>query len=196
MDRSPQIELLAVALSKAQAMLKSAPKDSLNPHFKSRYADLASALDACREALAAHGFSVSQHPTSEGKVVRLETILLHASGQFLSSTLTMTAQQDTPQGIGSAVTYARRYALMAIVGIAADDDDGEQASKPVAAATQSRPPIRTEWGNAINAFAKLGKKEQDLKAYLKEVFGPNAKEITYDHLDALEVWYEELSHES
>lgn len=128
MLRSDSISELAQALSKAQAQIKGATKDSTNPHFKSRYADLASVWDACRDALAANGLAVSQHPAADGQRVEMTTILMHTSGQWLESVLAMTAQQATPQAIGSAITYARRYALMSVVGIAADDDDGQHAS--------------------------------------------------------------------
>lgn len=123
---------LAKALAAAQGELRHAEKDSANPHFKSRYASLASVLDAIRDPLSRHGLSVVQCPTrGEGGAVCVETILLHESGALLRSTLAAKPAQDTPQGIGSTITYLRRYGLMAVVGIAADDDDGEAASRPL-----------------------------------------------------------------
>ena len=131
MRASEQLAELAGALSKAQAMLRGAVKDSTNPHFKSRYADLASCWDACREALAANGLSVVQLPEGTGGVVEMTTMLLHTSGQWVSCTGTFTPSKADPQGLGSCITYARRYQLCAIVGISPEDDDGNAASEPV-----------------------------------------------------------------
>ena len=124
MDKSEQINELATALSKAQGCIKPAIKDSTNPFFKSQYADLASVWEACRKPLAENGLSVVQ--TIDGND-KLETTLLHSSGQFISSTLPFVAKDQTSQSIGSAITYARRYALSAMVGICPDDDDAEAA---------------------------------------------------------------------
>jgi hypothetical protein len=127
MLRSATIAELAKALSKAQAEMEGAMKDSVNPHFKSRYADLAAAWDACRQPLTKHGLAVLQLPRAEGPQVTITTLLTHESGEYIGEALTLTAQQNTPQGIGSAITYGRRYGLMALVGIAPEDDDGEAA---------------------------------------------------------------------
>lgn len=128
----PALEHLATALAKAQAQIKGAVRDSENPYFKSAYADLASVWDACRAPLTANGLSVVQLPGpveigDPGAFVELRTMLLHESGQFLASTLRMPVKDLTPQGVGSAITYARRYALAAVVGVAPEDDDGEAA---------------------------------------------------------------------
>ena len=95
MRASEQLAELAGALSKAQAMLRGAVKDSTNPHFKSRYADLASCWDACREALAANGLSVVQLPEGTGGVVEMTTMLLHTSGQWIACTGTFTGCRRT-----------------------------------------------------------------------------------------------------
>lgn len=127
MKRSEAINDLAAALSKAQAQIRPALKDAVNPHFKSKYADLASVVDAYREPLAMHGLSLSQHPSSDGAKVIITTLLMHTSGQWLESDLALTAEKATPQSIGSAISYGRRYSAMAITGMAADDDDGNDA---------------------------------------------------------------------
>lgn len=122
---------LATAMAKAQAEIKAALKDSKNPHFKSSYADLTSVWDACRAALTKNGISVIQIPNFEGDEVWLETMLLHASGDSIKGRYPLRPQQQTPQGYGSALTYARRYSLAAMVGVVADeDDDGNAASAP------------------------------------------------------------------
>ena len=120
---------LATAMAKAQAEIKTALKDSKNPHFKSSYADLTSVWDACRNALTKNGLSVLQITNFDAADVWLETTLLHASGESISGRYPLRPQQQTPQGYGSALTYARRYALAAMVGVVADeDDDGNAAS--------------------------------------------------------------------
>lgn len=129
MDKSDNISELAKALHKAQGSIKTAIKDANNPFFKSKYADLGAIWDACRDALQSAGLSISQVPNADddGKPV-LDTILMHTSGQWISGKYPITPIKNDPQGVGSAITYARRYALQAIVGICADvDDDGEAA---------------------------------------------------------------------
>jgi len=127
MTRSDSIAGLAAALSKAQATMTSAKKDSTNPHFKSRYADLASIWDACRESLTKNGLAVVQLPGKDETGYYVETVLTHASGEFIAEKLHIVPTKDDPQGLGSAITYARRYGLAAVAGIAPDDDDGEAA---------------------------------------------------------------------
>lgn len=127
MEQSEQIDKLAEALAAAQGAMKGAAKDSTNPHFRSSYADLASCWDACREALSARGLAVYQGASAEAERVTVSTMLLHSSGQWVRSCLTMTARDGSPQSVGSTVTYGRRYGLMAAVGIAPEDDDGEAA---------------------------------------------------------------------
>jgi hypothetical protein len=108
--------------------MEAASKANINPHFKSKYADLASVWDACRVPLSKHGLAVLQPVRADGPSVTVTTILAHSSGEWISESLTMTAQQNTPQAVGSAITYGRRYGLSSMVGIAPDDDDGNAAS--------------------------------------------------------------------
>ena len=145
MPTSPTIAALAAALVKTQSALSGAKKDSTNPHFKTAYADLASVWDACRAPLANAGLSVVQlvsserlHP-SEATHAVIETILAHSSGEWVSSTLAVPLTKSDAQGLGSAITYGRRYALAAIVGVCPADDDGEAA---VARPTQRTQPAQ------------------------------------------------------
>lgn len=131
MQTSETINELATALAKAQSEITGALKDSANPFFKSRYADLASCWDACRAPLSKNGLSVVQGlDVSEGHLY-LKTRLMHATGQWIDSTTPVTPKDETPQAMGSALTYARRYALTAMVGVAQVDDDGNAASARV-----------------------------------------------------------------
>lgn len=155
MTQSESIKELAAALAKAQAEITTAKKDSTNPHFKSKYADLASVWDAIRAPLTKHGLSVAQFPgTTETGAVSLTTVLMHSSGEWMSGVVSVKPSQDTnPQVYGSILTYLRRYALQSAVGIAADDDDGNAgAGKPVAqVAEPARPALNPE---TVKAFAE------------------------------------------
>jgi hypothetical protein len=122
---------LATALALAQGEMKPAAKGSVNPHFAKPYASLTDITEAIRGPLTKHGLSYVQLVGANGDTVSVTTRLMHKSGEWIEGTLHMVAQQRTPQGLGGALTYARRYGLSAMVGICADDDDdGNVASKP------------------------------------------------------------------
>lgn len=124
------------AMAAAQAQMGKAIKDASNPAFRSRYADLASVMDACLPALNANGVAVYQ-PTIDDETGRfVETILAHESGETIKCRVPLIVQKNDMQGYGSAVTYARRYGLMCMAGIAPEDDDGIAAAK---AAPQEAP---------------------------------------------------------
>ena len=121
---------IASAFVKAKREFSPALKTSANPHFKSRYADLGTCLDAVNEALLNHGIAVYQETSEDASGVTVETVFLHESGESLrGGKLHVPASKQDPQGYGSALTYCRRYSLMAACGIAAEDDDGNAASK-------------------------------------------------------------------
>ena len=143
--QSEQIAALAAALAKAQGQMTHASKDAANPHFKSRYADLAAVWGAIRGPLSGNGLAVVQTVTQGDGTVGVRSILMHASGEWIASDLHMPVPQKTPQGYGSALTYARRYALAALVGIAQDDDDAEAASRAPASAAIK---LRASYGTA------------------------------------------------
>ena len=146
MEMSPQINELAKALAAAQRKIQAAKKDSQNPHFRSRYADLASCWDACREQLTSNGISVIQPVQKNHEGPYLQTILLHESGQWIASgEYPLRSAKDDSQGLGSAITYGRRYSLCAMVGVAPDDDDDGEAAqgRPQAKSVpQARPPFQ------------------------------------------------------
>jgi len=125
---SPSIAKLAEALAKAQVDIKGAIKYSENPYFHSRYADLATVWDACREPLSKQGLAVIQTTDGGPDQVVILTTLAHSSGEWIRGRLVMKPVKADPQGIGSCLTYGRRYALAAIVGVAPEDDDGNAAS--------------------------------------------------------------------
>lgn len=128
MKTSDTITKIADALVKAQAAMKPALKESRNPHFNSRYADLASVWDAIREPLTSNGLSVIQMVGSnELEKTTLTTRVTHVSGEWIESTWQIPVGKQDPQGLGSAISYARRYALASAIGVVQDDDDGNAA---------------------------------------------------------------------
>lgn len=127
MEQSEQINELAAALAKAQGEITGALKDSSNPFFKSKYADLASCWDACRKPLSENGLAVIQPTVEKDGTVYVVTTLAHSSGQWIRGWLPIKTKDDGPQAQGSGLTYARRYALAGIVGLAQVDDDAEAA---------------------------------------------------------------------
>lgn len=150
MQTSPEINELAAALAKAQGDISAAHKEQANPFYHSRYADLASVWDACRVPLAKNGLAVSQIVGDDDGRITVHTLLMHGSGQWISGRISMApvrekkgegyATASDPQAMGSAITYARRYALAAMVGVAPEDDDGNRASRPEEAASQTASP--------------------------------------------------------
>jgi hypothetical protein len=121
----------AAAFVRAQAGFGAALKTSTNPHFRSRYADLSACVEAVIDSLHKNGFALIQKTHECESGVAVETILMHESGEQISGgILRVPASKQDPQGYGSALTYARRYSLMAVCGIAPEDDDGNAASKP------------------------------------------------------------------
>jgi hypothetical protein len=133
MMQSESIANLAKALSIVQGKLTYAKKDSANPFFKSKYADLDSVWDACRDLLSANGLAVSQFPGTYSeldKSMSLVTILTHESGEWISQEMSVPMSKVDAQGAGSCISYMRRYSLAAVVGVVQADDDGNAASSP------------------------------------------------------------------
>lgn len=132
MKHSEQLNELFSALSKAQGMIKPAEKDNTNPFLKNKYSTLDACWSACREALSANGLSVTQSLVKEEGQLALCSVLAHASGQYITSTMPLLIMKQDPQSLGSALTYAKRYLLCAQVGLTSGDveDDGEKAMEP------------------------------------------------------------------
>lgn len=127
-------ELLA-AFVKAQGSIEKATKDKANPHFRSKYADLGSVVDAIKPALEENGLGFIQKFHDDDKAIKVETIIVHSSGEQLScGILSIPVSKHDAQGFGSACTYARRYSLQAAFGVAPEDDDGNAAAKASAEA--------------------------------------------------------------
>lgn len=122
---------ISAAFVKAKKAFSPALKTSTNPAFRSKYADLGACLDAVNDALLDNGIAVAQETTEDQTGVTVETVFVHESGETMRfGKLHVPAAKQDPQGYGSALTYARRYSLMAACGIAPEDDDGNAASQP------------------------------------------------------------------
>ncbi|HMM78456.1 MAG TPA: ERF family protein [Pyrinomonadaceae bacterium] len=150
MNKSENICDLAKALMVVQASLAPAKRDSTNPYYNSTYADLSSVWESCRVLLSKNGLCVIQgNRVGAESTLIVETFLIHESGQWVQSELCLPLSKNDPQGVGSAMTYGRRYGLAAIIGIVADaDDDGNAASAKnsngnVRAIVQNGRPIAT-----------------------------------------------------
>lgn len=140
MKTSETMAKLAPALASALADIHNATKDAKNPHFKSSYASLASVIDATKATLGQHGLVVVQAPGWNENRVTVTTRIVHASGEWIEAVAEAPISKADPQGVGSAITYLRRYSLAAICGITQEDDDGETASRrPVQAKPKPEP---------------------------------------------------------
>lgn len=124
---SIEIKELVSALCKAQAVMKPAVFNKVNPHFKNKYADFTSCMECCREPLASNGLAVMQYCETVNEKLNLVTMLTHVSGQWIKSLFPLNPAKIDSQSIGSSMTYAKRYSLSALIGIVSedDDDDGE-----------------------------------------------------------------------
>mgnify|MGYP003525964316 CR=1 FL=1 len=183
MNKSEQIGNLAKALSIVQGKLKPASKDSNNPFFKSKYADLNSIWDSCRELLSVNGLAVSQLNQVTDLGVIVETVLMHESGEWISGEMLLPLTKQDAQAVGSATSYGRRYGLASILGIVADDDDdGNHASRPQSGQKQLiTKPLNTierirnaekairELGGQVESYDPKGKTEADANAELESL---------------------------
>jgi hypothetical protein len=181
MKMSDTIAELATALSIAQGQIEDATKSSKNDYYKSKYADLASVRAAIRQPFADNGLSVAQFPRTVPGGVEVETMLIHTSGEFMAETLFMPVKHE-PHPIGSGISYARRYALMSIANLAADDDDGNAA--------QTAKPVAEPDPDSIKRMAILAKKEAEkgmdaLNAFWRGLNADDRKLLTPEALKDL-----------
>jgi len=183
MKTSESISNIAAALVKAQANIHGALKDSTNPHFKSKYADLSSVMEAVKAPLLAQGIAIVQATEpSEASEVRLSTMLLHSSGEYIADTITVPVNKQDAQGYGSAMTYARRYGLQAMTGCCPEDDDGNAAAE---AAPKNYDGAIADWQSSIESAttpdelermaADLAKAPKPVKDAVRSVYATRKK---------------------
>lgn len=156
---------LFAALAAAQGEIENATKSSSNPHFKSRYADLAEVLNTVRPVLSKHGLCVMQGTAFDGSLVSVTTVLAHSSGGMVSTVASCVPAKSDAPGVGAATTYLRRYSLAACVAVSQEDDDGNAAThgappRPV------RPPVtEATLAKLLGLFAATGKQALVLAHY-------------------------------
>jgi len=198
MKTSENINELATSLAKAQAEMKNAKLNKTNPHFKSRYADLAEIRDTVTPSLSKYGIAVVHGMDATESGIHVVTRLIHSSGQWIESRFPIA--YDKPQTMGSAITYGRRYNLSAITNISADDDDDANAANDKPAP----PPVMTAV-NGTKGASKAASRDVFSKmvasirgantiGYLKNWYQNNVTEIDAlppDFLDELRVEYED-----
>lgn len=186
MNTSQSIGALAAALAKAQASITGAVKDSANPFFKSKYADLESVWAACRKPLTDNGLAVIQttQPTKHG--LMLVTTLVHSSGEWIRGYMPILAKDSTAQSQGSGISYSRRYALAALVGVYQTDDDAEAAQgRPQGFTLDPRgeghknisPEVRDKWVAEFRAAFDLDAEEAEIGKAVQAVH----ERISQDH---------------
>jgi hypothetical protein len=183
------------ALVKAQKAMGAVIKNAANPHLKSKYADLGSVLDACQSALHDNGFAIMQPCGKDEQGAFVETVLAHESGDTFASRVYLVIGKNDMQGVGSAITYARRYGLLGMAGLAPEDDDGEATKAPKGQPRQEQKPpavtdqsitsaidylaeaesladLQTRWGNlpaAVKADARVIAEKDGNKARLSKL---------------------------
>jgi len=195
MKKSESIVELAKALNKFQKELRPAKKTSENPFFKSTYADLAAIWEAIREPLTKHGLAIVQTMDySEAGTPLIETVLCHTSGEWIGGALPVKPVKDDPQSLGSAITYARRYSLSAMLGLVTEeDDDGEKAMGREEKSPPSRKAdpemkitdkqVKLVWAKAYAIFADKDIAHQAVRDILKRYGVESTKDMTQAHLD-------------
>ena len=188
MEKSESIKALAEALARAQAEMPPVPFNAVNPFLKNRFADLGSVISTVQPILAKHGLSVSQLPFGDGGIVGITTILLHISGEWLSTSVSLPCAEEkgksAAQVAGSIITYLRRYSLAAIIGAYSEEDaDGNEPPKPIKKQAppapaplpqESKPSIRPLDANALKAMMarKVG-------AYKGKSATPSEEQLDY-----------------
>lgn len=170
------------SLAKMQGEVENATKGSVNPHFKSRYADLAEVLNTVRPVLAANGLSVVQSPSFEDGACHVTTTIAHSGGGYISGKMSCIPAKQDAQGIGAATTYLRRYSLAAVCGIAQEDDDGNTAAhnKPAIVHPLITSAEVTRIKEAIEALAI------DQEAFLKHYGVKSIGQLTTDKIPAID----------
>lgn len=168
MKHSESLAKFAPAFVAAQAEIENAHKNATNPHFRSKYADLTEIIDAIRPTLAKHGLGIIQIPGFEDGVLTMDNMILHTSGEWISGVSGSPIAKQDPQGVGSAITYMRRYSLAAMCGITQEDDDGNAASR-----NGTEPEARSETKVAQKKIEKIATRQEreTLERYVAEFVG-------------------------
>lgn len=188
MPSSENLNELAAALSEAQSEFGAVAKDSENPFFHSSYASLASVVKTATPVISKHGLSVSQHLGFDSGVDTLTTWLLHSSGQWIKDTMRLHLVKQDPQSQGSATSYAKRYAYMAVLGLVADDDDDGNA----ASSGPAREP-KISLAELKAAADRAGATKEDVEGYFKGKFNISLADANQVSINAATDHFTQLS---
>ncbi len=187
MSQTENIKELITALSKAQGSMKPAVFNKVNPHYKSKYADFASCMDACRNPLAENGIVVTQYCELLNDKLNLVTMLAHTSGQWMTSYFPVFTANNNMQSLGSAISYAKRYALTAALGIVADeevDDDAEAADGRNNPPQEYRKPQQSAKSQPIVHPKKITSEQLKTLRHLEDKLDAECKAKIYTWLTA------------
>lgn len=172
------------ALAKAQSEMGAALKKTNNPHFNRKYADLSSVQDACFDALHNNGFAVVQPSGRDESGMFVDTLFLHTSGETFQSRVYLVVDKNNMQGVGSAITYARRYGLMGLAGIAPEDDDGNAAAKAPPPSKSASEGLHQAWDDAVkDSLPKGATPLQKAEAYAAAIIDDFTKMKSLDGLE-------------
>lgn len=177
MNKSDTLTKLAPALFKAQSVMAGAVKGANNPFFKSKYANLEEVIRVAKAAFGENGLSFVQFPVSKEGYAGVETIIMHESGEFISNEFLLKCAKSDPQGMGSAITYARRYGLQAACGIPSEDDDGNEACKPSKPADVLTDVSEAETVEALTALWKTLTKDMQERSDVKQAFTSKKEQL-------------------
>lgn len=198
MNRSESITSLAKALAQFQGEIKNPNNTADNPFFKSKYAPLSDILNLVRPILSKHGLSIVQAPTGDGEHIIIYTTLLHSSGEFMEfPPLTLRTDKATAQGAGSAITYGRRYAISAILGISSeDDDDGNHAEVKQDTKKKTEPKAESKDDeklyNQMFELVKVKKMQEQVIDFIRSNFNKSSsKEMTLEEITKTITWLKE-----
>lgn len=189
MEKSESIAALGKALSQFQGEIKNPNNTADNPFFKSKYAPLNDILNLVRPILSKHGLSIVQAPSGDGENIIIYTTLIHSSGEWIEfEPLTLKADKVTAQGAGSAITYGRRYALSAVLGISSEDDDDGNGAEPKKDTKTDNGPSEKQ----VNYMYKLVKdsgKQEEVVDYIKDKFNKeSSKDLTGSEVSQIIQW--------
>jgi len=196
---SPSIGKLVEALAKAQDDFKPIKKESSNPFFKSKYADLAAVIDATRKSLSRNGLAIIQPPCFDRTTgtVEIITLLAHSSGEWIKAILDMPVSKTDAQGVGSAITYGRRYARSAVLDVASEEDDDGNAAVSEPRKSRKEVEENTERADYLKVFEiqaiddaikSTGKSEEEVKAYLSLIGTDRIEHIQRSGFKATLTW--------
>ena len=181
MQKSESIENLAAALSEFQGEVKNPPKTGLIPDFNSHYVTLDAMVDAAKPYLQKHGLSYIQSCGGNGELIEVTTMLMHKSGQWIESDpLVLKADKATAQGAGSAITYARRYALASMLGLASDEDDDGNGAEPKSRKSNQKGDKQINSEQASELMAALEAVGKDVELVYKTEKVTSLAALTYE----------------